>query len=93
MLRGVQRGRPEPLGRDRPHRLVGSEHQIGRLRAEDALLLGTEFTFMTGVDLALIGVILFLLTMLNLRTLWGLEARSRVRLLRSLMRRRHDTPD
>jgi hypothetical protein len=32
-----------------------------------ALLLGTEFTFMTGGDLALMGVILFLLTVLTLR--------------------------
>ena len=31
---------------------------------------------MTGVDLALLGVILFLLTMLTLRMLWGLEAPS-----------------
>jgi ABC-type multidrug transport system fused ATPase/permease subunit len=52
-----------------------------------AVLLGTELTFMTGVDLALMGVILFLLTMLTLRTLWGLEARSRVRPLRNVVRR------
>lgn len=32
-----------------------------------AVLLGTEFTFITGVDLALMGVILFLLTVLTLR--------------------------
>jgi hypothetical protein len=58
-----------------------------------AVLLGTELTFMTGVDLALMGVILFLLTMLTLRTLWGLEGRSRVRPLRGLARRWRDAAD
>jgi hypothetical protein len=57
------------------------------------VLLGTELTFMTGVDLALMGVILFLLTMLTLRTLWGLEARSRLRPLRGLLRRWRGAPD
>lgn len=58
-----------------------------------AVLLGTELTFMTGVDLALVTVILFFLTMLTTRTLWALEERSRVRPLRKILRRRHGPSD
>jgi hypothetical protein len=57
-----------------------------------AILLKTELTFMTAVDLALIGVILFLLVMVTVRTLWVLEGRSRLRPLRSLMRRCRTCP-
>lgn len=57
------------------------------------MLLGTELTFMIGVDLALIGVILFLLTMLTAPTLWGLEERSRVCPPRALVRRWHGSPE
>jgi hypothetical protein len=53
-----------------------------------AVMLGTELTFMTGVDLALMGIILFLLVTLTLRTLWSLERRSQLQPLHAVAHRR-----
>ena len=51
-----------------------------------AVLLGTDLTFMTGVGLALMGVILFLLGMLTARTLWVQELRRRLQVPRGVAR-------
>jgi hypothetical protein len=47
-----------------------------------AILLGTELTVLTVVDLVLMSVILFLLVMITARVLWLVEPRSGLRLLR-----------
>jgi hypothetical protein len=47
-----------------------------------AILLGTELTVLTVVDLVLMSVILFLLVMITARVLWLVEPKSSLRLLR-----------
>ncbi|MDP8962012.1 MAG: hypothetical protein M3N32_10420 [Actinomycetota bacterium] len=56
-----------------------------------AILLGSVVPGLTSIDLSLIGVILFLLITITVRTLWLLEERAGWHLLhRSVRRRRRD---